>query len=50
MSIFILADSRGYALERAAQEFNIPASGLRVDIWSYSGKTIKDTVTCGLRD
>ena len=50
MSILILADSRGFALEHATQSFNIPASGLSVDIWSYSGKTIEETVTCGLRD
>ena len=50
MSILILTDSRGFALQQAAHEFNMPAFGVRVDIWPYSGKTIEETVTCCLRD
>ena len=52
MSILILSVSRGFALRSALLDFNIPAIGMRVDIWSYCnlGKTKEETVECGLRD
>ena len=50
MAILMLTDSRGFDLQRATLDFNMSASGVKVDIWSYAGKTIEGTVTYCLRD
>ena len=36
MSFLILTDSRGWALQKAMEKFDIPASGLKVQVLAYS--------------
>ena len=50
MSILILTDSRGRALQRAMEKFDIAASGFTVQVWAYSGRRIAETVSACLNE